>query len=611
MYLERVLFVDLSEQRSWVERFDKEYLSAYLGGVGLGTRLLFDHLKAGVDALSPENVLVFATGAFAGTPISTGSKHAVVSKSPLTGMIGDSLTGSFWSHTLRRAGYDALIVTGRSEKPVYLFIYDDRVQVRSAEHLAGLTTWQTERRLRTELGSDEVRISSIGPAGEHLVRFACVANDEGRMAGRTGMGAVMGSKNLKAVAVRGSGTIRVADLDAMWPMTVDIAKRCQGPMTYKYRDQGTPSNVDFLESLGALPTRNYSATTFEGYQKINGEFLNQHYVERVVACASCAVGCEHIALVKEGPYAGAQTRMDYEPLYAMSSLWGIDDLSATIRAVELAGELGLDAVSAGAVVAWAMECYERGILTKSDFDGLEPNFGNATAALTLMEQIGSRVGIGDLLAEGTKRAAQSVGQNSLDFAMQVKGMEMAGYDPRALKTMGLSYAIGARGACHNRSPGYSPDTQNQVDRLKGGPERGPIVVDIEDKAAVFDSIVLCKFIRAIFEDFYAEASDMYRIVTGIEKSPEEFARTGERISNLKKAFNIREGWQMSDDWLPARAMRDAMPSGPGEGVHMTDYELRIMIDSYYDARGWTGEGLIPKAKLEELGLGDIAEVVEV
>jgi aldehyde:ferredoxin oxidoreductase len=258
-----------------------------------------------------------------------------------------------------------------------------------------------------------------------------------------------------------------------------------------------------------------------------------------------------------------------------------------------------------------MECFERGILTKDDFGGLEPHFGNAEAGIALLDLISRREGIGDILAEGTKRAADTVGQNSLDFAMQVKGMEMAGYDPRSLKTMGLSYAIGTRGACHNRSPGYSADTSDEVDRLRGGPERGSIVVELEDKAAVFDSIVLCKFIRAIFEDFYAEASELYRVTTGIELAPEEFARTGTRICNLKKAFNIREGWQSADDWLPARALRDAMPSGPGKGVHMTEEELRVMIESYYDARGWTKDGFIPREKLEDLGLTDIAADVGV
>lgn len=606
MYLEKILHVDLTERRSWVSKMDASFLAQYLGGVGLGARLLYDHLSPGVDPLGPENVMVFATGLFAGTPVATGSKHAVVAKSPLTGMIGDSLSGSFWSHTLRRAGYDALIVTGRASDLVYLSIYDDRVQIRSAAHLAGKTTWDTETALKRELGSDEVSVSAVGVAGEKMVRFACIANDGGRMAGRTGMGAVMGSKNLKAIAVRGSNTIRVANIDALWPMTVDLAQRCQGPMTYKYRHHGTPANVDFLNHLGAIPTRNYRETTFEKSVQINGESINRHYLERVVACSGCPVGCEHIMLVREGPYNGARSRMDYEPLYAMSSLWGVEDLDVTIRAVEIAGETGMDAVSAGTTVAWAMECFERGLLSKDDFDGLEPYFGNGAAGVQLMEKMARREGIGQLLAEGTKRAAEQVGQNSIHFAMQVKGMEMAGYDPRSLKTMGVGYAIGTRGACHNRTPGYSPDTSEEVDRFVGGPERGQILVDLEDKAAIFDSLVLCKFIRAVFDDFYDEGSRLMTAVTGLDVTPEFLAKAGERVCNLKKAVNIREGWTKSDDWLPGRALNDAMPSGPGKGVHMTEDELRVMIDSYYAARGWTADGLIPAEKLAALDMEDIA-----
>jgi len=611
MYWERILYVDLTEKRSWVKKVEAQWLAEYLGGVGLGARLLYDNLPAGIDPLGPENVLVFAPGVFAGTPVATGSKHAVVAKSPLTGMLGDSLSGSFWSHTLRRAGYDALVVMGHADALVYLYIEDDGVAIRPAHHLAGLTTFDTEKRLRQELGSDEVSVSAIGPAGERMVRFACIANDQGRMAGRTGLGAVMGSKNLKAIAVRGSRTLRVADIDTLWPLTVDLAKRCQGPMTHKYRGLGTASNVLFLNHLGALPTRNYRETTFEGAEKISGEVLNRQYVERVVACSSCPVGCEHLTIARTGPYAGSQTRMDYEPLYAMSSLWGVDDLTAAIRAVEITGETGMDAVSAGTTVAWAMECFERGLLTRDDFDGLEPHFGNAAAGIALLEKIAKREGIGDILADGTKRAAEQVGQNSLDFAMQVKGMEMAGYDPRSLKTMGLSYAVGTRGACHNRSPGYSPDTQGDVDRFNGAADRGPILVDLEDKAAIFDSLVICKFIRAVFEDFFEEASALYRATLGLEMSPTQLQTAGARICNLKKAFNIREGWQTGDDWLPKRVLRDAMPSGPGRGIHMTEEELRVMIDSYYAARGWTADGQLPKRQLVALGLDDIAETLGV
>lgn len=607
MYLEHILFVDLSKGQSWVERLEGRRIQPYLGGVGLGTRLLYDHLPHGADPLGPDNVLVFAPGVFAGTPVAAGSKHAVVAKSPLTGMLGDSLTGSFWSHTLRRAGYDALVITGQADSLAYLYINDDQVHIQPARHLAGRSTFATEEMLQSELGSGEVRVSAIGPAGENMVRFAGIANDQGRMAGRTGLGAVMGSKNLKAIAVRGSNTIRVADIEALEPLAMDLAKRCQSPNTHKYRTLGTPSNVLFLNHLGALPTRNYRETTFEGADRISGEYLNQYYVERIVACAGCPVACEHLTIVRKGPYAGAQSRVEYEPLYAMSSLWGVDDPAAAIRAVEVANHAGMDAISAGATVAWAMECFERGILTRDDFDGLEPHFGNAEAAMALLQQIAQRDGIGDLLAEGSKRAAEQVRQNSLDFAMQVKGMELAGYDPRSLKTMGLGYAVGTRGACHNRSPGYSPDTSETVDRLKGEAGRGPILVELENKAALLDSLMWCKFIRKVFDDFHAEASHFYEIVTGLEMTPKVLKQTGERICNLKKAFNIREGWSADDDWLPRRALRDAMPSGPGEGVRMTEDELRTMISDYYAARGWTSDGLIPADRLIALDLEDVAE----
>lgn len=602
MYFERILVVDLTARRSWVEPMAARRIQPYLGGVGLGARLLTDYMPAGADPLGPDNVLVFAPGVFAGTPIATSGKHAVVAKSPLTSMIGDSLSGSFWSHTLRRAGYDALVITGRADTLSYLFINDDQVEIRSAAHLAGRDTFDTEAALQAELGSDQVRVACIGPAGERLVRFACIANDQGRMAGRTGLGAVMGSKNLKAVAVRGSHTVRVADMEALEPLVLELARACQEPMTHKYRTLGTPSNVLALNRLGALPTRNYQQATFEGAEKISGEQLNRDYVVRIVACSGCPVACEHLALVREGPYAGTNTRVDYEPLYAVSSLWGVDDLSAALRAVEFAGRAGMDAISAGVTVAWAMECFERGLLTRSDCDGLELRFGNAAAGLALLEKIVRREGLGNLLAEGTKRAAEQLNQGSLDFAMQVKGLEMAGYDPRSLKTMGLSYAVGTRGACHNRSPGYIPDSQSAVDRFKGGPERGALLVDLENRSAVFDSLILCKFIRGLFEDFYHQAAHLYHLVTGLETSLQEMAVAGERICNLKKLFNIREGWSAADDWLPARALRDPIPDGPGQGVRMEESELREMIASYYKARGWTADGLIPKEKLIELGL---------
>ncbi len=612
MYFERILHVDLSQGKSRVEGWDARRIQPYLGGVGLGTRLLYDHLRPGADPLSPENVLVFAAGPFAGTLVATGNKHAVVAKSPLTGMIGDSLSGSFWSHTLRRAGYDALVITGRAAELSYLIIHDDQVRLCPASRLAGLDTWATEDALRGELGSDEFSIAAIGPAGERLVRFALIANDRTRMAGRTGLGAVMGAKNLKAIAVRGSKTIRIADMATLEPLAMDLARRCQGPMTEKYRGLGTPSNVLVFDYLRTLPTRNYRQTTFEGAEKVSGEALNRRYVERVVACAGCPVACEHVAVVREGPFAGARSRMDYEPLYAVTSLWGVDDLRPAIRAVELAGLAGMDAISAGTVVAWAMECFENGILTRADCDGLEPYFGNAEAGIALLEKIVRREGIGDLLAEGTRRAAAQVGRGSEAFAMHVKGLEMAGYDPRGLKTMALGYAVGTRGACHNRAPGYNADIQGRVDRFIGGPDHGTALVALEDRAALFDALGLCKFIRAVFGDFYAEVGRLYRAVTGLEMTPEMLEQAGARICNLKRAFNLREGWVAADDWLPPRALADPVPAGPNrEPLVVTEAELRAMIAGYYAARGWTADGMIPKRQLIALGLEDVAADVGV
>ena len=610
MYFERILHVDLTQGKSWVESLDARQIQPYLGGIGLAARLLYDRLPPGADPLGPENVLVFAPGPFAGTLVAAGSKHAAVGKSPLTGMIGDSLSGSFWSHTLRRAGYDALVLTGRADALSYLVIQDDQVRIRKAGHLAGLDTFATEDAVRGELGSEEFSVSAIGPAGERLVRFALIANDRGRMAGRTGLGAVLGSKNLKAIAVSGSRTIRIADMAGLEPLAMDLARRCQGPMTEKYRGLGTPSNVLVFDYLGTLHTRNYRQITFAGAEKVSGEALSRRYVERVVACSGCPVACEHVAVVRDGPFAGARSRIDYEPLYAVTSLWGVDDLRPAIRAIELAGLAGVDAISAGTAVAWAIECFERGILKRSDFDGLEPRFGNAEAGIALLEKITRREGIGDLLAEGTRRAAAQVGHDSGDFAMQVKGLEMAGYDPRGLKTMGLGYAVGTRGACHNRAPGYSADIQGRVSRFAGGPEHGAALVDLEDKAALLDSLGICKFIRAVFGDFYAEASRLYRAVTGLELTPEMLATAGSRICNLKKAFNISEGWTAADDRLPRRALADAVPAGPNrEPLVMQEAELRAMIGGYYAARGWTADGLIPKSQLIALGLGDLAEDV--
>jgi aldehyde:ferredoxin oxidoreductase len=610
-YTGRILHIDLSTQNTWVERVEEDFLKKYVGGVGLAARLAYDNVTKGADPLGPENALCFAASAFAGTLVPVGTKHAVAAKSPLTGFLADCLASSYFSSSIKRAGYDGIVIKGKAEKPTYIFIDDDVVEFRDAREIWGKETFETEEAIRAEIGDETVRACTIGLAGENLVRFANLTNDRGRQAGRCGMGAVMGSKLVKAVAIRGTKPVKVADLEGLSKMAFELAKKAQGIKTEKYRILGTPANVLTLNRLGVLPTRNFRQGVFEAAEKVSGEYMHEHHEEKVVACAGCPIACEHVVSVREGPYEGARTSVDYESLFALGTNCGIDYFPGIIKAIELCDRYGMDTMSTGVVVAWAMECFERGILTKEDFDGLEPYFGNHEAEVAIIEKIAKREGIGDILAEGVKRASEKVGKGSEHFAMHVKGLECPGYDPRGLKTFALGAAVGTRGPCHNRSLAYEADAKGEVDRFTSGPERGKIAKEKEEFAALLDILMLCKFIRGCFTDLYSEAAQLYTLATGIETTPEELVLLAERVWNLKKAFNIREGWKKEDDWLPPRFLKDPIPEGASKGCVVTPEELRMMIDAYYEARGWTQEGLIPKEKLIELGLDDIAEEIGV
>lgn len=608
--LGHLLLIDLTERRSETLPLSPSLLEGYLGGVGLGARLLLDHCPPGTDPFSPQNPLVFAASPLAATLAPGGSKHAVVTKSPLTGMIGDSLTGSFWSASLRLAGYQALVVTGAAEAWTYLFIDDDHVFFRQAAHLEGLGCWETEEAIRRELRDGRVRVAAIGPAGERLVRYAGVFNDGTRRAGRGGAGAVMGSKKLKAIALRGTQPVRVADLEGLEKECFRLYQVAQGAPTEKYRVLGTPANILTLNRLGALPTRNFQQTTFPAAEALSGEHLYQSHLVKVTACASCPVACEHIYQTGPGPQRPGRTRLDYESLFALGPLCGVDQAPWVIRAAELCDRYGLDTISTGGSIAWAMESFEKERLGLEDTEGLELTFGNGPALVEMVERIAHRKGLGDLLAEGTRRASQRLGGGSEHWAIHSKGLELPGYEPRSLKTMALGYAVGTRGGCHNRSPSYEVDMSAKVDRLKAEVGRGPMTRDQEDFAAVLDSLVICKFLRRCFSDFYSEAARLYTLATGIEVGPQELRLAGERICNAKKAFNIREGWTRAMDWLPPRTLTEAIPDGPAQGVRLTEEELTLMIEDYYQARGWTTQGLLPQEKLEELGLGDLWEGLE-
>ena len=609
-YTGKILHVDVTTKKTWVEQVGPEFLKRYIGGVGLATRLVYDNTPKGCDPLGPENALCFACSAFAGTTMPVATKHGVASKSPLTGFIGDSLSGSHWSEMLRRAGWDGLVITGKSEEWIALFIDDDQVEFLDASEYVGMGTMETQEAVRGKAGDENVRVSAIGPAGENLVRYASIDND-GRQVGRTGNGAVMGSKQIKAIAVRGSQPITVADPEGLMAETLKLIKVSQGPGTLKYRTLGTPANVLNMNKMGVLPTRNFRETTFEHAEKVSGEYLRDHYTVKAVGCSGCSIACEQWGVVKEGKYKGARIGLDYEPLFAVGPNCGIGELPPIIRIVQLCDQLGIDAMSTGVVISWAMECYETGILSKEECDGLELNFGNDEAAIALLHKIAYRQGIGDLLAEGTKRASEKVGKGSEHFAMHVKGLEMPGYDVRSLKTFGMGLAVQTRGACHNRALSYELDVKGVVDRFTVGPGRGQLAMEKENFACILDCLVLCKFLRNCFDDFYVDVSRIYTMATGIPMTPDELRQVAVRVCNLKKAFNIREGWTKADDWLPPRALEDPIPFGPSKGSYIKPEELRMLIDDYYQARGWTEDGMIPRSKLMELGLEDIAEEIGV
>ena len=625
-YSGKVLHIDLTTRKTWVESKPEAWYKIYIGGVSMAARLLWENIKPGCDPLSPDNPICIANGIFAGTPVPVGGKYGLASKSPLTGFMGDSLSGSWFPVALKRTGWDAIVIHGASAEWVDVFIDDNRVMFRDARKLLGKGTFETEEAIREELLDDQVRSATIGPAGENLVRFANVTND-GRQAGRTGHGAVWGSKKLKALSVRGTKGVAVADPETLMKMSFDITQQAQGPYTVKYRMLGTATNVLNMNKIGLLPTRNYQQGVFEMAEEVSGEYLEEHFKVKKIACAQCPIACEQVSAAKQGLYAGAMTGIEYECLYANGPNLGIGDLNAVIKLIDVADRGGQDAMSQGVTISWAMESFERGVFKKEDFkcakypDGFEPNFGNGEAAVTLAEMIRDREGIGNLLAEGTRIASQRTdeerGTVSYQWAMHIKGLENPGYDARGLKTFSVGLAVGTRGGCHNRSAAYDPDIQGEVDRFSVDETRGRLAASTEEYAAVYDTLPLCKFIRRCFTGKADRAgawpaiAKLINATTGWDFDYDAVDLIGVRAHTIKKAFNIREGWTRADDHLPYRWQHDPLKEGASAGHVVTEEELEYLKDLYYEAKGWTKEGLIPKAKLIELGMEDVAEEIGV
>jgi aldehyde:ferredoxin oxidoreductase len=611
-YAGRILYVDLNTGKTRVEKLNMEYAKKYIGGIGLGMRLWLDNSETGVEPLSPQNPLVLALGPISGTMFPTGGNgHAFVAKSPETFAIGEAVAHGTFGAEMKRAGYDAVILKNKAEKPIYLWIDDDSVQLLDAAHLMGKSPSETEEAIKEDLGDYYIRVAAIGLAGEKLSRIACIINEKTRAAGRTGLGAVMGSKNLKAIAVRGTRDIVPAKPDEFMDMVQEFHERMKGPATQKYRTLGTPENVLVHNALYCMPTRNYNNAHFEGADKVSGEVLNEKFVAKIIGCNSCAMRCEHEVVVPEGPYKGTMTRMEYETLWAMGPYCGIDRLDTIIKGMELANYYGMDAISAGVIAGFTMDCYENGILTQKDLGGIEANFGNSEALIQLLEKMGNREDIGDILTEGVRIAAKKIGKGAEKLAQHIKGLEVTGYDLRCLKTAALGFAVSFRGADHNRHGAYAFDVKGKVNRLKAEKGRGKMVSDMEDNYAVIDSLIICKFSRGTYYKGLQEMAKLYNLVTGIEMTAEELKTSGERINTLARLINIKEGLGRKDDSLPWKVMNMPIPDeGPMQGAVVTQKELDLLLDDYYTYRGWTLEGVPTKAKLKEIGMDGLSAIVK-
>ncbi len=541
-YAGKILRVNLSTGKITAEKLDEETAKKYIGGIGLGMKLWLANSKAGVEALSPENPLVLAVGPVSATMFPTGGNgHAFISKSPETGAVGEAVSHGTFGAEIKRAGYDAIILVGKAERPVYLWIDDDSVQLFDAEKVWGKSPSETEDAIKDELGDYYVRVASIGLAGEKLSKIANIINEKTRAAGRTGLGAVMGSKNLKAVAVRGTNDIVVAKPDEFIEMVKEFHERMKGPAAQKYRTLGSSENVMIQNALHCLPTRNYNNSYFDRAERVSGEILNERYVAKIIACNSCAMRCEHEAVVHDGPYKGTMARMEYDNIWALGPNCGVDKLDAIIKAADQCSFYGLDATSTGVTISFVMDCHEKGILTHEELGGIDAHFGNSEALLQLIEKIGKREGIGDVLADGVKAAAAKFGKDSEKLAMEIKGLEVTGYDLRCLKTAALGFAVSFRGADHNRSGAYTFDLSGKVDRLKAEKGRGKLVKDSEDVYALIDSLIICKNAKGTLYKELPDMSKLYTLITGYEMTPQEIALAGERINNLARLINIREG----------------------------------------------------------------------
>jgi len=605
-YAGRVLHLDLPRCERRCEELREEEAKLFLGGKGLGAHILYRDLKPGVDPLSPRNMLIFATSPLTGTVAPTANRFCVVTKSPLTGTFLDSHCGGPFGVGLKEAGLDALVIGGAADELSILVIEDGEVELRDAHGLKGMTTLDAEREVKRSLGED-CQVACIGPAGERGAPIAGVFSGM-RAAGRGGAGAVMGSKGLKAIAARGRERVGVYDQEAFTRASW-IAHRMirMHEVTARHLPQhGSDNILETINETGALPTRNFQAGTFESASEISGAEWRRELWARDTACGRCPIACSKVAVVKDGPYRVEFTDgPDYESIWSLGALCGVGAKDAIAKANELCDLYGIDTISVGNIVAYVMECYERGLLKEGDVDGLEAKFGSREAMVALVDKISKGAGVGGRLQNGVKRISEGLYAEKGDgaflrLALHVKGMELPGYDPRAAQGMGLGYATSDRGGCHLR--GYTAG--QELLGYSGGANphgtegKAKLVIDRQNEKAVVDSSGLCFY--AFFAQTLKEVRMLVDAATGLGYgSSKNLERVGERVYNLTRLFNLREGFTSRDDTLPERLLREPMRAGPAKGLVVN---LEPMLKEYYQLRGWDEAGVPTRSKLNELGL---------
>ena len=624
-YHGKILHVHLNDLRLEVETPDETFYRTYMGGSALGMVYLLRHTPAHADPLGPENTLVLALSVLTGAPISGQSRITAVAKSPLTEAVGDSQAGGFFPAELKFAGYDALVIHGKAQNPVYLWIQDGVAELRPAEHLWGKTTDEVEDQIKQELQDDRIQILQTGPAGEKLVRYAALIHMTSRANGRTGMGAVMGSKNLKAIAVRGKLRPPLADPKGLNKLARWGAASFEDSDVYGLGLLGTAEVLEYQNTKGGLPTGNWESGAFEGWKAIDGKTMANTILKERDTCYACTVRCKRVVEVKVGPYQ-VEPRYggpEYETLATFGSYCKIDNLEAVAYANQLCARYGVDTISAGATIAWAMDCFERGLISEDDTDGIVLRYGDGPAMLTMLEKIVKREGFGDLLAEGSARAAERIGRGTQDLVVAVKKQELPAHMPQVKRSLGLIYAVNPFGADHQSSehdPSYYQYPERMAEIGLTEPQGSKVMNDAKVRFALqteylysaLDTVDICQFVFGPAWHLYSsqQLAEAMQLITGWDIDLDELIRAGERRLNLLRAFNAREGLDRDADKLPKK-LYEALKGGASDGIFLEEAELETAKDSYYQMAGWdVANGTPTRATLEKLELGWVADLLE-